>query len=107
MKLSEMTTPQFAECAARMVAPIGRLTKTKEVQSFFKKHASKEMSGTMALAAMMELLPVFLRDHYADTVEVISALTGKTIEEINAQPGMRTIADVRDSWDRELLHFFR
>ncbi len=107
MKLSEMTTPQFAECAARIAAPIGRLTKTKEMQTFFSQHANKELNGMLAASAILELFPVFLQSHYADTVEVIAALTGKPVEEINAQSGLQTVKDVRESWDRELLGFFR
>ena len=52
-------------------------------------------------------IPALLQRHRADTMEILSALTGKSVAEIAAQPGMQTIREAKESLDEDLMSFFR
>lgn len=106
MKLSEMSTRKAAACMAELAAPIGTLMKSKAVQEYLDKAAKQKASIPMLADAIGVLLPVLLRDHYAETVKVLSILTGKTADEIGEQPVRITISDVNASFDGELIGFF-
>ena len=54
-----------------------------------------------------KLAPALLKTHRDDLYAVVSALTGKTVAEIDAQKGLQTIKDIKESFDGELADFFK
>lgn len=103
MKLSEMDTRQLAAALCSLAAPIDRLCADKDVMAVIATIAT----GKGSLAAMLgKAAPVLLDKHYDDVVAVLAALTGKTADEISAQSGMQTIADIRACLDQDLGSFF-
>lgn len=105
-KLSEMPTRNAAALIGELSVPLGNLAQHPEIQAFFNQHQSAEMNASMALAGLVRLLPAFLRDNYADTVQVLSILTGKPADAIGDQSIAATIADVKACADGELTGLF-
>lgn len=106
MKLSEMPTRKAAACLADLAEPIGVLLKIPAVEEYLKKAANKEASINMLMDAFVSLLPVFLRECFDETAKVLALLTDKTPEEIGEQLFKQTVADVKGSFDGELIGFF-
>lgn len=106
MKLSEMPTKKAAACLTELAAPVGVLLKNEAVREYLEKAAKQKASIPMLADALGVLLPVFLRDHYHETVKVISVLTDKTPDVIDEQPIAATMKDVRESVDGDLIGFF-
>ena len=106
MKLSEMPTRKAAECMVDLAAPFAVIAKNPVVKEYAKKSAHKEANIDLLSDAVAVMLPVFLRDHFAETVKILAILTGKTAEEISDQSLKVTISDVRESFDGELIDFF-
>ena len=104
-----MTTEQLADALLIIAEPVGRLMEDekliKYIDSFGKKNTGKTMLAVIS-DALTSALPLLLKDHREDIYKIISALTGKSIMDIRNQPGVRTIMDVRQIWDKDLQDFF-
>lgn len=106
MKLSEMSTRQAAQCMVNLAAPIGTLVKNPAVKEYMHKAANKEATIETLMDAFAELVPIFLRDHFDELAYIVSALTGKTPDEVGDQTVLETLTDVKSSIDGEFLRFF-
>jgi hypothetical protein len=106
MKLSEMPTRKAAEAMAALAAPIGKLAKSPAVKKWIASNGQTDMTLESMTEILAEVLPVFLKDNYDDTVKVVSVLSGKTVAVINEQPIKTTIEDIKASMDGDLLSFF-
>ena len=111
MKLSEMNTVQLSDALVRLAGPMERIGKDAKMNDALKANAEKlrekgmsRLENTTALIGAM--VPALLERHRADTFEILSALTGKSVAEIEAQPGMLTLREARECLDGELLSFF-
>ena len=112
MKLSEMNTAQLADALVRIAAPIERIGKDEELNRAMSEGVERLRAGGMTKlqhnAAMLGMLiPALLERHRADTFTVLSALTGKSVQEIEGQPGVQTLREARECLDGDLLSFFR
>ena len=107
MKLSEMSTEKAAEAMAALAAPLGNLAKNEALTTWLKNHGSTELGLEAMLQIVIGLLPVFLRDNFADTVQIVAILAGKKPKEIKEQGILQTIRDVRDCFDEDLGSFFQ
>lgn len=111
MKLSEMNTQQLAKCLCEIAGPISRIGQNPKIEAAMRKRAQEtgEQGKTVvsvASAMIGDMVPVVLGTCFEDVLTIVSAMTGKSVEEIRAQPGMQTIADVRDMLDRDFFDFF-
>ena len=106
MKLSEMPTQKAAEAMAALAAPIGKLAKSPAVKKWIASNGQTDMTLESMTEILADVLPVFLKDNYNDTVKVVSVLSGKTVDVINEQPIKTTIEDLKASMDGDLLSFF-
>lgn len=112
MKLSEMNTVQLADALVKIAAPIERIGKDEKLNEQMAEAVAKLRAGGMTRlqhnAAMLGMLiPALLERHRADTLAILSALTGKSIEELNAQNGMQTLKEAKACMDEDLMGFFR
>lgn len=112
MKLSEMNTVQLADALVRIAGPIERIGKDEELNGQILEMGERFQSGKLTniekTARMVSMcIPALLQRHRADTMEILSALTGRSVAEIAAQPGLQTIREARESLDEDLLSFFR
>lgn len=110
MKLSEMNTIDFMKCTSKMAKPVSVIAKNPDfiaaATAFFTEHDEKTNRLVMIADAIGSLLPVAMDTCMNETIEIISALTFKTPEQIKNQRGLQTIKDVKDSFDSELIDFF-
>ena len=106
MKLSEMSTQNASACLVELVPIFAVLFKNPKVKEYFEKAKNREANMQLAMDAFAELLPIFLRDHYAEVVKVLSILTGKTAAQINEQPFKQTFDDAKSVFDADLVGFF-
>lgn len=109
MKLSHLTTDQLAAVLVRITPPLcriardGRTLAALDELSFGADHQPPLVSASHLWE---KLLPLLLTDLADDLFAVLAVLTGKTPDELRAQPGMTTIADLMGIWDDQLLTFF-
>lgn len=102
MKFSEMTTRQAAACMAEIAVPVGNILKSQTLKAWYEEHKQEETT----LHTFLPLIPLLLRDHYDDTTAIIAAMSGKTKAELDSQPVIQTIADLKGCVDQELFSFF-
>lgn len=112
MKLSEMNTREAAKAMCALVRPMQNIAKNKEVNRAFaaisgKGDEAKDMTVLEKGGMLLEIVPILLEACYADTIAIISVMTGKMAGEIEEQNIMKTIADVREFMDDEFMSFFK
>ena len=108
MKISQMSMKEAAKCFCRIAKPIETIGNDKEV-SVYLKGLGKQKGETMVAVicgAIGKVVPVLLDRHYEETAEILSALTGKSKEEIDGQALIVTLKDAKESIDKELIDFF-
>ena len=109
MKLSEMDTCALAACLCRLAGPIERIGTCEAVERAMKtvsEHMDKGTNLERLSVIIGQLVPVLLGSRLDDTIDILSAMTGKTQEELLRQNGMQTIRDVTECIDGDLLRFF-
>lgn len=113
MKLSEMNTQEMAACLCKIAEPIEMLGKSEKVNELLASYVEKAKEGqkgtlfAQATQAIGSLIPVLLcEESLPYTVRILSALTGKSTDEIMAQRGVQTVKDIRDCLDEDLIRFF-
>ena len=112
MKLSEMNTRQLASAMCALVRPMQALAKDEEINRAFTAISAKgEEAQSMTVlekgGMLLEVVPVLLERRYRETLEIVSVLTGKSVEMLEAQNGMETINETIECFDSQLLGFFR
>ena len=108
MKLSEMSTDRLADVMVRIAEPVERIGSDEMLIDKLRALAQTGRKTAIENAAAMvgALVPVLLERRREDTYTVLAALTGKTVEEIAAQPAMVTLKEARESIDADFLRFF-
>lgn len=103
-----MTTDQLMGALCDISEPAGRIMDgaqelAERIAGLLKGWAAGDAA---TVRAVLEIVPYLLKKHRADTLTIVSALTGKTAEEIMAANGLEIIREVRDSVDQELIRLF-
>lgn len=108
MKLSEMSTDRLADVMVRIAEPVERIGSDEMLIDKLRALAQTGRKTAIENAAAMvgALVPVLLERRREDTYTILAALTGKTAEEIAAQPAMVTLKEARESIDADFLRFF-
>lgn len=110
MKLSDMSTDQLAQALCDLTPPLCRIAAdpaVSEALAAFAQGAEMDQPLLMTLSGVAQLLlPALLEDHTEDFFAVVSALTGKDVDTLRAQPGLTTLKELADCWDGEFADFF-
>lgn len=109
MRISQMDTKTMNKALCTMAEPIGVLCDDKQLMKTIAD-ITKGMSGLNGVQGVVmlvrKLLPVLLGTHEKETLTIISALTGKTVKQIEKQPGLVTYKEVAECFDKDLIDFF-
>lgn len=109
MKLSEMSTEQFADAICDVTDATANIVEDKALMiaigDVFKRYEGKTV-GNMLATALRKVVPLMLKTHRHDTFQLVAAMNQKTLEQVMAQPIMQTIDDINGMVDKELLDFF-
>lgn len=109
MKISEMSTIQAASVLVKLSGPLSRIMKNGKLKEVFQGLASHQKDQNMfeAVADLVDsVIPMLFEENLQDTFVVISVMCGKTIEAVQKQNIMKTIADIHDfTQDREFIDF--
>lgn len=108
MKISQMSTKEAAGVLCRIAGPVEVIGSDSEVSAYLKRLSQMKDEPLFAVicGAVGQLIPVLLDRHYEETVEILSALTGKDKEEIGAQSVLMTMRDAKECVDQDLIDFF-
>lgn len=110
MKLRDMSTRQMAEALCAIAPPMCRIAQDPAVSraiECFCEGSEAHAPLLLSLGRMAEALaPMLLRDHLQEVCEILSALTGKSTQELLEQSALDTLQDLQSLWDGELLDFF-
>ena len=112
MKLSEMSTAEMAACLCKVAQPLSRIGNDESINAYLRdsaETAKKERKTQMQVIAesIGVLIPVLMGSRLDDVITIVSAMTGKSEDEVRAQKGMETISDVRDFVDHDFIDFFK
>lgn len=109
MKIGEMNTKQLAKCLVTIAEPISAIAKDQKVLEQLQK-LSAPKKGQPAIVFYADMIsgfiPLLLGEHERDVYTIIAAMTDQTIEQVEAQPGMTTYAQIRDFLDADFMSFF-
>jgi hypothetical protein len=103
-----MSTDRLADVMVRIAEPVERIGSDEMLIDKLRALAQTGRKTAIENAAAMvgTLVPVLLERRREDTYTILAALTGKTAEEIAAQPAMVTLKEARESIDADFLRFF-
>ena len=112
MKLSEMNTKQLAAATCRLVEPMCRIAADKSLNGLSESVAAmvkenERMTMMEKMGMLLGAVPILLETHYADMIQIIAVMTGRTVAEVEALNGMKMIDELRESIDSQFLSFFR
>ena len=111
MKLSEMTTGQAADAMVLLAEPVANIASDAKITSALNAYSKAQKSGKTVAetfgVTVGKIAPALLQSHRTDVYAIISAMTGKTPEEINQQKIMQTVADIKELWDGDMQAFFK
>ena len=107
MKISMMNTEQAADALVRMAQPVANILDDKDVDPILQRFSkSKNKSMTKIVADFIpKIVPLALKTHRDDVFE-IGALEGVSADEVRKFPVLKTMAIIRDSFDKDLIDFF-
>lgn len=109
MKLSQMNTEQLADALCMMADPIDKIGMDEAFTEKLKEVAERGKLNKIQNVTTMfaTFVPLLLKNKREETFQILSALTGKTVEEIAKQKGMVTLKDAMESIDEDFINFFR
>ncbi len=107
MKISQMTTDQAADVLIRISVPAANIMHDDETIKVLEGVAKGSNDPFVFISEnIVPVTTVLLKDHRGDVFEIVSALAGKSAEEVKNQKITETIKDIKESWDGELVDFF-
>lgn len=90
MKLSQMNTDKALEVIC-VISPF--------IESLLVNPKIKEVLENLENLQMIDILkviPIILRDHKNETLEVLACVNEKTVEEVKNQPATETIKEIKE-----------
>ena len=109
MKLSDVKGERTLDVIADIIEPISNIASDKEAMALFeKKKTPKGMnSREFFLKRVGKSVPVLLKDHKDDVIQILSTIEGVTVEEYTAELNMaKLVSDVMELLtDEEFLSF--
>lgn len=110
MKLSQMSSAQAADTLIRISEPVYAIMGDENLSDALKTFAEiYDKSAIVKIAGyfVAKVLPAVLETHKHDCDEILSAFTGKTVEELANENILVYINDAREIVDKDLIDFFR
>lgn len=109
MKLFEMRGADALNALCDLVEPASRIIEDRVTQEAFRKLSllgDKTMHPMAVYAVTALTLRPVVKAHAEDLMRIAAALTGKPLDEVQAQPLMKTFKEVREVWDEDIRAFF-
>lgn len=105
-----MNTEQLCDTLRAIAEPIDKIGMDEEFNKKLMEAAERgsmtKMESDVSMVSMA--IPLLFGRHREETFKILSVLTGKSAEQIAAQPGIQTVKEARECLkDKELLAFFR
>jgi hypothetical protein len=110
MKLSQMTTEQATDTLVRIAEPVANIMDDPAMKDVLQSVAGMNRDTPMykvVSSLIAKVLPLMLKSRRDDTYSIISAMTGKELEQIEKQNILVTLNDCRDFIDKDFIDFFR
>ena len=107
-KLSEMNTLETMDTLALITPELGTILKDENVVKIFQSSGiTAETKVETGINRILLLIPQIFATRKTEVCKILSYLTGKTLEEIENQNGLRTIKEIREAFkEPELVSFF-
>lgn len=109
MKFKEMNSVEKLNTMGKLAPVIDRICEDEALTAAFQR-INERRKGSESMAQFWgvfigELGPVLLSGHPRDICEIVSIMTGKTFEEVNA-PENDILADLGEFLDQDFMDFF-
>ena len=110
MRLSEIKGERVFDVIADLIEPVARIAEDKEAAKLFRRE--KLAKGETAMGALLKRIrasvPLLLRNHKKDLIEIMAALEGVPKEAyVESLSGLKLLSDIFGLLnDNELLSFF-
>lgn len=109
-KMSEMTCAELSKVLCEIAPAVGNLAQDDEVVEALKKVQENKQNNVIVArlfgCAYSQIIPLLFEKHRKDTFTVLGVLTGKSIEELEAENAFQLIRDIRGLLSSELICFF-
>lgn len=94
--IMNQTTDQLCETLCNITEPLKELACDDDVAAALKRQAEMKEAviGKRVGAAFADLVPVLFGTQKEKTFSILASITGKTVEEIKTENGMKTIREV-------------
>ena len=84
MKLSEIKGERAVEVIADLIEPIANIASDKDCSDLFSvKPVKGEDAKTTARKHLVKKVPMLLKSHKRDVIQIIATLDGKSIDDMN------------------------
>jgi hypothetical protein len=84
MKLSDIKGERAVEVIADLIEPIANIASDKECADLFSvKPVKNEDKKVTARKHLVKKVPLLLKTHKRDVIQIVATLDGKTIDEMN------------------------
>ena len=109
MKISEMTNDQAAEALVKIAPAVSVLLADKNTSKLLTKLQGAEgMEPAQIISTVLpELVAFCMKDHKKEVYAIVAALSMKSAGEVGKMNFIETVKIVKDSFDEDLLNFFR
>lgn len=112
MKLSEMNVRQLSAALCQLVQPMANIAKEESLNGLFNDVAKKmqereRMTNLEKIGELLPVITVLLETHYADTIRILAAMTGRTDAEVETMNGFEMAKEMIKSVDKKFVDFFK
>lgn len=105
MKLSELKGERAVEVLADLIAPITNIARDADnLQLFRNKLQDGETARDAGIRLFKERIPVLIKTHKTDILDIISAVDGRNADEMSLLDIVNNLVDLSN--DKEFMSFF-
>jgi hypothetical protein len=98
MRITEMSTAQFASAACDLLEPVSRIADTPEIYAAIERLSKGAADGESPIAYMVngikDALPALLKTHFDDLIAILSVFTEKPVQELRDQNILITMKQI-------------
>lgn len=107
MKLSEMSVQQGAKALVRVSASAKAIVRDDAIKQAIKDIGGAEKKTILDQSdVLFDMVPMLLESHFADLANIVSAMTGKTVQQVSEETTKELYEDIQEFMDDELVGFF-
>lgn len=105
MKLSELKGERAVEVIADLIAPITNIARDADnLKLFHNKLNDGETAREAGIRLFKERIPVLVKTHKTDILDIISAVDGRNADEMSILDIVNNLVDLSN--DKEFMSFF-